>query len=66
MQRRWRRSLLFVIIQGGGGAGLTCQVVAVCCHNVVLVVVLGKFGLVWFEALFAKPETKPFGFFQIF
>ena len=29
-------------------------------------VVLGKFGLVRFEALFAKPETKPFGFFQIF
>ena len=28
--------------------------------------VLGKFGLVWFEALFAKPETKPFGFSQIF
>ena len=28
--------------------------------------VLGKFGLVRFEALFAKPETKPFGFFQIF
>ena len=29
-------------------------------------VVLGKFGLVRFEAIFAKPETKPFGFFQIF
>ena len=29
-------------------------------------VVLGKFGLVRFEALFAKPETKLFGFFQIF
>ena len=28
--------------------------------------VLGKFGLVRFEALFAKPETKPFSFFQIF
>ena len=25
-------------------------------------VVLGKFGLVWFEALFAKPETKPWFF----
>ena len=29
-------------------------------------VVLGKFGLVRFEALFAKPETKPFSFSQIF
>ena len=28
--------------------------------------VLEKFGLVRFEALFAKPETKPFGFSQIF
>jgi hypothetical protein len=26
--------------------------------------VLGKFGLVWFEQLFAKPQTKPFGFSQ--
>ena len=30
------------------------------------VIVLGKFGLVRFEALFAKPETKLFGFSQIF
>ena len=32
----------------------------------MLRLVLGKFGLVQFEALFAKPETKPFGFSQIF
>src|SRR6266481_5746407 len=29
-------------------------------------VVLGKFGLVWFEPLFAKPETGQFGFWQNF
>ena len=35
-------------------------------HQLMFYLVLGKFGLVRFEALFAKPETKPFGFFQIF
>ena len=34
--------------------------------NGLTVLVLGKFGLVQFEALFAKLETKPFGFSQIF
>ena len=34
--------------------------------SLIRVLVLGKFGLVWFEALFAKPETKPFVFSQIF
>ena len=37
-----------------------------CLAAETSMLVLGKFGLVRFEALFAKPETKPFGFFQIF
>jgi hypothetical protein len=31
-----------------------------------LVVVLGKFGLVWFKAKFPELETKPLGFWQNF
>src|SRR6266481_6767461 len=34
--------------------------------SVQLLIVLGKFGLVWFEPLFAKPETGQFSFWQNF
>ena len=39
---------------------------AVGCKNGQLGVVLGKFGLVWFQTYLAKLETKPFGFSHYF
>ncbi|KAH9173138.1 hypothetical protein EDB89DRAFT_1905632 [Lactarius sanguifluus] len=56
--------------QGGMGIGVASHVEAgtsgggECARGGGNAVVLGKFGLVWFGPVLAKPETEPFNFHQ--